>query len=189
MAWEVAGSLAVVAGTAYATLEALKLGTGETLLILGASGGVGSLATQLAVARGVRVVGTAGPAKLEQVRALGATPVAYGDGLADRLREAAAEGVDAVLDCSGHGEITAAVEVKGNVDRVLTIAFSQEANDLGVPFHAGGGGELTPKALQRDDPADRRRPHQLPDRRRLRAQPGARTLCARASTAIRPASS
>jgi NADPH:quinone reductase-like Zn-dependent oxidoreductase len=147
LAWEVAGSLGVVVGTAYATLEALKLGTGETLLILGASGGVGSIATQLAVARGVRVVGTAGPSKLEFVRALGAAPVAYGDGLAERLREVAAEGVDAVLDCSGHGEVVAAVEVKGNVDRVLTIAFSQEANDLGVPFHAGGGGELTPQAL------------------------------------------
>src|SRR5581483_2617609 len=81
LAWEVAGSLGVVVGTAYATLDALALGTGETLLVLGASGAVGSLATQLAVARGVRVVGTAGPSKLEQVRALGATPVAYGDGL------------------------------------------------------------------------------------------------------------
>ncbi len=148
LAWEVAGSLAVVAGTAYATLEALKLGTGETLLILGASGGVGSLAAQLAVARGVRVVGTAGPSKLEQVRALGATPVAYGEGLAERLREAAAEGLDAVLDCSGHGEIPAAVELKGNTDRVLTIAASQEATDLGVPFHAGGGGEQTPQAMR-----------------------------------------
>ncbi len=151
LAWEVAGSLGVVVGTAYATLEALKLGTGETLLILGASGGVGSIATQLAVARGVRVVGTAGPSKQEFVRSLGAAPVAYGDGLAERLREVAAEGLDAVLDCSGHGEIVAAVEVKGNVDRVLTIAFSQEANDLGVPFHAGGG-ELTAQALRETIP-------------------------------------
>ena len=150
--WEVAGSLGVVVGTAYATLGVLNLGTGETLLILGASGAVGSLATQLAVARGVRVVGTAGPSKLEQVRALGATPVAYGDGLAERLREAAAEGVDAVLDCSGHGEIVAAVEVKGNTDRTLTIAFSQEANELGVPFHAGGGGEHTTTALRETMP-------------------------------------
>src|SRR6185437_9678354 len=127
LAWEVAGSMGVVVGTAYATIAALNLGTGETLLVLGASGAVGSLATQLAVARGVRVVGTAGPGKLEFVRELGATPVAYGEGLAERLREAAAEGVDAVLDCSGHGEIVAAVEVKGNVDRVLTIASSQQA--------------------------------------------------------------
>jgi NADPH:quinone reductase-like Zn-dependent oxidoreductase len=152
LSWEVAGSLAVVAGTAYATLEALNLGTGETLLILGASGGVGSLATQLAVARGVRVVGTAGPNKLEQVRALGATPVPYGDGLAERLREAAAEGVDAVLDSSGHGELAAAVEVKGNADRVLTIASSQAARDLGAQFHAGGGGEQTPQAMRETIP-------------------------------------
>ncbi len=102
--------------------------------------------------RGVRVVGTASPAKLVQVQALGVTPVAYGEGLAERLREAAPEGFDAVLDASGHGEIAAAVELKGNVDRVLMIAFSQEASDLGVPFHAGGGGELTPQALQETIP-------------------------------------
>jgi NADPH:quinone reductase-like Zn-dependent oxidoreductase len=137
-----------VVGTAYATLETLKLGAGETLLVLGASGSVGSIAMQLAVARGVRVVGTAGPAKLVQLSDLGATPVAYGDGLLERLREAAREGVDAVLDTSGHGEIVAAVELKGNVDRVLTIAWSQQAADLGVPFHAGGGGQLTGQALQ-----------------------------------------
>jgi NADPH:quinone reductase-like Zn-dependent oxidoreductase len=152
LVWEVAGSLGVVVGTAYATLEALKLGTGETLLVLGASGAVGSIATQLAVARGVRVVGTAGPSKLEQVGALGATPVAYGDGLLQRLREAAREGVDALLDTSGHGEIVAAVELKGNADRVLTIAYSEEANARGVPFHAGGGGELTGRALQETIP-------------------------------------
>ena len=152
LSWEIAGSLGVVVGTAYATLETLKLGTGETLLVIGASGAVGSIATQLAVARGVRVVGTAGPPKLEQVEALGATPVAYGDGLLARLREAAPEGVDAVLDTSGHGEIGAALELKGNVERVLTIAYSQEASDLGVPFHQGGGGELTRKALQETIP-------------------------------------
>ena len=152
LVWEVAGSLGVVVGTAYATLADLNLGTGETLLVLGSSGAVGSLATQLAVARGVRVVGTAGPSKLDQVSALGATPVAYGDGLLERLREAAPEGLDAVLDTSGHGEIVAAVELKGNIDRVSTIAYSQEANDLGVPFHAGGGGALTGQALQETIP-------------------------------------
>lgn len=150
--WEVAGSLGVVAGTAYATLAALAPEPGETLLILGASGGVGSFATQLAVARGVRVVGTAGPAKLESLRALGATPVAYGDGLDGRLREAAPEGIDTILDASGHGEIVAAVAMKGDTERVLTIAFSQEASDLGVPFHAGGGGELTQQALEETIP-------------------------------------
>ncbi len=152
LAWEVAGSLGVVVGTAYATLDALALAPGETLLILGASGGVGSIATQLAAARGVRVVGTAGPAKLEALGELGATPVAYGDGLAERLRDAAPEGVDAVLDASGHGEIVAAVELKGDTERVLTIAASQEASELGVPFHAGGGGTLTAQALEETIP-------------------------------------
>ena len=174
LVWEVAGSLGVVVGTAYATLEELKLGTGETLLVLGASGAVGSIATQLAVARGVRVVGTAGPAKLEQVSALGATPVAYGDGLLERLREAAPEGVDAVLDTSGHGEISAAVELKGNAERVLDdrLLRAGERPRGAVPRRrrrrahrpgAAGG-----------DPSDRRRPHQLPDRRRVRPRPGTR---------------
>jgi NADPH:quinone reductase-like Zn-dependent oxidoreductase len=146
--WEVAGGLGVVVGTAYATLARLALREGETLLVLGASGGVGSMATQLAAARGVRVIGTVSPSKLEQVRSLGATPVAYGDGLADRLRDAAPGGVDAVLDASGHGELAAAVELAGGPERVLTIASSAEAAEQGVEFHAGGGGENTITALE-----------------------------------------
>lgn len=148
MAWEVAGGLGVVAGTAYAVLAELAPEPGETLLIIGASGAVGSLATQLAVAGGARVVGTAGASKLERVRALGATPVEYGDGLAARLREAAPEGLDAVFDASGHGEVAAAAEVKGNVGRMLAIAGSPQATELGVPFHAGGGGERQREALE-----------------------------------------
>ncbi|HXD53530.1 MAG TPA: NADP-dependent oxidoreductase [Solirubrobacteraceae bacterium] len=148
LSFEVAGGLAVVVGTAYATLDRLALEPGETLLIAGASGAVGSVAVQLAVARGVRVVGTAGEAKLEGLRALGATAVAYGDGLLERLREAAPEGIDAALDTSGHGELEAAVELAGGTERVLTIAGSAQAAELGVRFHAGGGGELTIPALQ-----------------------------------------
>jgi NADPH:quinone reductase-like Zn-dependent oxidoreductase len=146
--WEVAGGLGVVVGTAYATLARLAVQKGETLLVIGASGGVGSMATQLAVARGVRVLGTASPSKHEQVRALGASAIAYGDGLADRLREAAPDGIDAVLDASGHGELAAAVELVHDRRRVLTIAASQQAEELGVEFHAGGGGELTIQALE-----------------------------------------
>ena len=145
--WEVAGSLAVVAGTAYATLARLALQQGETLLILGASGGVGSVAIQLAVARGVRVIGTAGPSKLEQLQRLGATAVPYGEGLARRLAEAAPDGVDAALDASGHGELATAVELAGGPQRVLTIASSADAGQLGVEFHAGGGGDLLLDAL------------------------------------------
>jgi len=148
VSWEVAGSLAVVVGTAYATLDRLKLTAGETLLILGASGAVGSVAIQLALARGIAVIGTAGGAKLGQLERLGATPVLYGDGLAERLREAAPEGVDAALDASGHGELALAVELAGGTQRVLTIASAAGAGELGVEFHAGGGGDLSVRALE-----------------------------------------
>jgi NADPH:quinone reductase-like Zn-dependent oxidoreductase len=148
VAWEVAGGLGVAVGTAYATLARLALEPGETLVIAGASGGVGSLAAQLAVARGLKVIGTAGEAKAEQLRALGVTPVLYGDGLDERLREAAPDGADAALDASGHGELAALVELVGGPARVLTIADAPGAAQLGVEFHAGGGGEHQQAALE-----------------------------------------
>jgi len=138
--WQIAGGLGVVVGTAYATLDRLAPEPGETLAIAGASGGVGSLAAQLAVARGVRVIGTTSAARADQVEALGVTPVLYGDGLLQRLREAAPEGADAALDASGHGELGALVELAGGAARVLSIAAYTEAQDLGVEFHAGGAG-------------------------------------------------
>jgi NADPH:quinone reductase-like Zn-dependent oxidoreductase len=148
IAWEVAGSLAVVVGTAYATLDALALKPGETLLVAGASGAVGSAAVQLAAGRGVRVIGTAGPAKLAQVQELGAVAVAYGDGLEARLRDLAPDGFDAALDASGHGELRVAAALTKTPERVLTIASSAEAQELGLTFHAGGGGALTIQALR-----------------------------------------
>jgi NADPH:quinone reductase-like Zn-dependent oxidoreductase len=147
VAWEVAGSLAVVVGTAYKTLKLLELEPGETLLLHAASGGVGMAALQLAVARGIRVVGTASEAKQELVRSLGGTPVVYGDGLAERVREVAPEGIDAVLDASGHNELAMSVELAGGPQRVLTIAASDAAAH-GVRYHGGGGGEDTVAALR-----------------------------------------
>lgn len=144
--WEVAGSLGVVVGTAYKTLELLDLRPGETLLLLAASGGVGRNALQLALARGVRVIGTAGKAAQELVRSLGGEPVPHGDGWAQRVRELAPDGVDAVLDASGHGELPEAIELAGGTERVLTIAAA-DAAEHGVRFHAGGGGEDTTKAI------------------------------------------
>jgi NADPH:quinone reductase-like Zn-dependent oxidoreductase len=148
LSFEVAGGLGVVVGTAYATLDRLKLSSGSTLLILGASGAVGSIATQLAAARGVRVIGTAGASRLDELSGLGATPVAYGDGVAERLRDAAPDGVDAALDASGHGDLGTAVELAGGPEHALTIASSAEGAQHGVEFHAGGGGELTIPALE-----------------------------------------
>ena len=146
VSWEISGSLAVVVGTAYKTLAMLDVSAGETLLIHAASGGVGLAAVQLAAARGVRVIGTAGERNHELLSEAGATPVLYGDGLAGRLREIAPQGVDAVLDASGRGELGVSVELAGGPDRVLTIA-AQDAAEHGVRFHGGGGGGDTITAL------------------------------------------
>ena len=98
---ERAAVLPVAAGTAYDTLENLRLEPGSTLLINGAGGGVGVALVQLARLRGLAVVGTASPAKHDLLTRLGATPVAYGDGVADRIRAAAPNGIDGVLDLVG----------------------------------------------------------------------------------------
>jgi len=145
--WEVAGSLAGAGGTAYTVLKKLGIKAGETLLIHAAAGGVGTFAVQLAKAQGVNVIGTAGEANHDYLRSLGATPVTYGDGLAERVRAAAPEGVDAVLDASGRGEIPLSIELTGNPARVLTlVAF--DAAGTGIQIHAGGSGSELGAALR-----------------------------------------
>lgn len=147
MSWEVAGSLAGAGGTAYAVLEELGIGTGQTLLIHAAAGGVGSFAVQLAHARGARVLGTASERNHEYLRSIGATPVAYGDGLLGRVRAVAPQGVDAVLDASGRGEIPMSIELTGDPARVLTlVAF--DAADTGIRLHVGGAGSRLGEALR-----------------------------------------
>ncbi|MEC4017524.1 NADP-dependent oxidoreductase [Streptomyces sp. H27-D2] len=140
--WEVAAGLPVAAETAWRTLEFLHLKAGETLLVHGAAGGVGTLAIQFARARGVRVVGTASAANHDYLRGLGAIPVAYGDGLADRVRAAAPEGVDAALDAVGKGNaIAVSVELTGDAERVVTIAAAPGAHARKVRFSGGGHDE------------------------------------------------
>ncbi|ONM47404.1 NADP-dependent oxidoreductase [Nocardia donostiensis] len=99
--WEQAGALPLAGGTALRTLDALEVSSGDTVLIHAAAGGVGSLGVQIAKASGARVLGTASPRNHDFLRELGAEPVEYGDGLADRVRELAPNGVDAVADFVG----------------------------------------------------------------------------------------
>ena len=101
LSWEQAGGLPLAGGTALRTLESLGDLEGRTVLIHGASGGVGSFAVQIARAAGARVIGTASEANHEYLRGLGAEPVTYGDGLVERVREAAGGKVDAVADFVG----------------------------------------------------------------------------------------
>ena len=115
-------------------MKQLGVSSGETLLILGAAGSVGMIATQLAVAQGVTVVGAASPRDHDVVRSLGGLPVSYGPGLADRVREISPS-VDAALDAAGKGGLEDAIALAGGSGRVITLA-DEHAADLGVAFSA-----------------------------------------------------
>lgn len=99
--WDQAAALPLAGLTAYQVLTRLGVGDGDTVLVHNASGGVGGFAVQIARHLGARVIGTASPANHDAVRELGAEPVAYGEGLVERVREAAPEGVSVVVDFIG----------------------------------------------------------------------------------------
>jgi NADPH:quinone reductase-like Zn-dependent oxidoreductase len=132
LSWDVAGSLYVAGTTAYAMVRAVGLTDGDTVLISGAAGGVGTIAVQLARHAGATVIGVAGPANQDHLRELGAVPVVYGDGLAERVREAVGgAGVDAVLDTHGDGYVELGLELGVAPERIDTIV------DFGAPAKYG----------------------------------------------------
>ncbi|CAG7608124.1 NADP-dependent oxidoreductase [Actinacidiphila bryophytorum] len=140
LGFQEAAALPVAAETAFRALEALGVRSGETLVVHGAAGGVGTLAVQFAVSRGLRVVGTASEANHEHLRRLGAVPVSYGPGVVERVREAAPDGVDAAFDTTGLAEsLAASVELTGGKERVLTIGSPVTAGEYGVAFSSGAG--------------------------------------------------
>jgi NADPH:quinone reductase len=137
--WETAAGLLLAGATALHTLVATGVGAGDTVLIHGAAGSVGQLAVQLAVRRGARVIGTAAPARHEQLRAWGAEPVAYGPGLADRVR--ALGTVTAAIDTVGTDEaIDVSLELVADQDRIATIAGQGRAAGTGIKRLGGGPG-------------------------------------------------
>jgi NADPH:quinone reductase-like Zn-dependent oxidoreductase len=127
---EQAAVLPVAAGTAWDTLENLRLGPGATVLVNGAGGGVGLPLVQLARLRGLRVVGTASPAKHDLLARLGAVPVAYGDGVADRIRGAAPDGVDGALDLVGGDALRTVAALVPRV-RLYSVADKPLVAELG----------------------------------------------------------
>ena len=132
MPWDQAGVLTASGQTAYTALDELAVREGDTLLVHAAAGGVGSFAVQLARARGATVIGTASERNHGYLESLGAIPVSYGPGLADRVRAAAPGGVDAVLDAIGGEALDVSVALLGRTERIVTIAdWSAEAR-LGV---------------------------------------------------------
>ncbi|MCL2551549.1 MAG: NADP-dependent oxidoreductase [Actinomycetia bacterium] len=135
-----AAALPSVLETAARALDQLGVTAGTTLLVNGASGNVGSAAVQLAVARGARVIGTGGPASHERLRSLGAAPVAYGEGMSDRVRALAAGGVDLALDVAGSGVLPELIDLAGGRDQVVTVADFAGAQEHGVRFSRGDSG-------------------------------------------------
>jgi NADPH:quinone reductase-like Zn-dependent oxidoreductase len=135
-----AAALPVALETATRSLDALGVGAGSTLLVNGATGGVGSAAVQLAVARGARVIGTASPANHDYLRSLGAGPVAYGAGLVERVRALAPDGVDVALDVAGSGVLPELIELAGGPEHVVTITDFAGAQEHGVTFSRGDAG-------------------------------------------------
>ncbi|MFJ9863535.1 NADP-dependent oxidoreductase [Streptomyces sp. NPDC101165] len=141
VSFETAAALVTVGETAYRGLHHLGVAEGDTLLIHGAGGSVGTIAVQLAVSRGITVVGTSGEDDTERVTKLGATAVTYGEGWVERVRAAAPQGVDHVFDAAGAGVLPESTALVGDAARVITIA-DMSAAQHGVRFTGG-------------DPADR----------------------------------
>jgi NADPH2:quinone reductase len=141
LSWAQAAGLMAVGATAVHALTATGVKAGDTVLIHAASGGVGQAAVQVALASGARVIGTASAANQELVRALGATPVVYGPGLIDRVREVASSGVDAALDLIGNDEaLDVSLELVADRSRVATIANFSRALGEGIKVLGGGPG-------------------------------------------------
>lgn len=131
--------LGIPIGTAYQCLRSLGVGQGDTLLVHAGSGAVGQAAVQYAALWGATVIATGSPARFEQLRALGAIPVAYGEGLIDRVREAAPQGVTVALDCIGTDEaIEVSKQLVADHDRIATIVRGPDAAELGIRAFSGG---------------------------------------------------
>ncbi|MFJ3905002.1 NADP-dependent oxidoreductase [Streptomyces sp. NPDC090025] len=125
--WAQAAGLPLAGLTALQSADRVGAGPDDTVLVHAAAGGVGSLAVQLLVARGARVIGTASPANHEFLRELGAEPVAYGHGLAERVRALAPDGIDAALDFVGGESLDVSVELLGSARRLASIADHRAA--------------------------------------------------------------
>lgn len=132
MTWAVAGAMSASGQTAHAALKQLRVSAGETVLIHAAAGGVGSMAVQLARDWNARVIGTASADNHDYLRSLGAEPVLYGEGLADRVRALAPRGVDAALDAVGGEALDVSLALGVDHNRIGTLVAFDRAASLGV---------------------------------------------------------
>jgi NADPH:quinone reductase-like Zn-dependent oxidoreductase len=125
VSWEQAGALFVAGTTAYAAVRSVALKTGDTVVVSGAAGGVGSIAVQLARNAGAKVIGLAGDSNRKWLTDHGVIPVTYGDGVEDRIRAASAGKVDAFVDTFGGGYVELALKLgvaKNRIDTIIDFA-------------------------------------------------------------------
>ena len=146
LGWEVAGSLYVVGVTAYAAVRAVEAGAGDTVAVSAAAGGVGSIVVQLLGVRGAKALGIASAANAEWLTDHGATPVPYGEGLADRLEAAAPDGIDAFIDLFGPEYVELASAMGIRPQRIETIISWEKAAEIGAKAE-GSGTASTPEVL------------------------------------------
>ncbi|MGW2892888.1 zinc-binding dehydrogenase [Streptomyces griseoruber] len=133
VSWEVAGSLHMVGATAYAAARAVAVQSGETAAVSAAAGGVGSFLVQLLTGRGVRVLGIASSANAEWLEKHGVVPVPYGDGLRQRLEQAAGPGgIDAFIDLFGPEYLDVAVALAVPPERIQTTVAMERAAEIGA---------------------------------------------------------
>jgi NADPH:quinone reductase-like Zn-dependent oxidoreductase len=130
--WEQAGALFVAGTTAYAAVRSVALKAGDTVVVSGAAGGVGSIAVQLAKSAGAKVIGLAGQANHAWLSEHGILPVAYGEGVEDRIRSASGEKVDAFIDTFGGGYVELAIKLGVALSRIDTIIDFAAAAKFGV---------------------------------------------------------
>lgn len=132
-------ALGIPVGTAYQTLRSLAVGAGDTVLIHGGSGAVGQAAIQYAVLFGATVLATTSDRRADRVRALGATPLPYGEGVVARVRELAPQGVTVAIDLAGTDEALAqSIELVADKSRIATLVRGKDAAGLGIRAFSGG---------------------------------------------------
>jgi NADPH:quinone reductase-like Zn-dependent oxidoreductase len=140
--WAVAAAAGVAGETSERGLRLLGVKAADTVFVDGGAGGVGAVAVQMAVARGARVIASAGEANQDYLREIGAIPVLYGEGVGGRVRAAAGGRVDAVLDVAGKTPVEELISVVSEPSRVLSIA-NFAAGQAGARV-SGGGADSRP---------------------------------------------
>ncbi|MCT9820639.1 NADP-dependent oxidoreductase [Microbacterium sp. W1N] len=146
-------ALGIPIGTAYQTVRSLAVGPEDTVLVHAGSGAVGQAVIQFAVLAGARVLATTSDRRADRVRALGAEPVSYAPGIADRVRAAAPDGVTVAIDLAGTDEaLDSSVELVADRRRIATLVRGADADALGIQAFRGG----SPRPLTAREEAWRR---------------------------------